>query len=446
MKRFVVGALSGLLALASAVGADDTEKLISILPSTQPTTKPTTKPALPPLTAKISPDAKALLDQMTAAYGELKSLEVAGTISFDGDIAGKKEQEKDDFTGSFAAPNKFRHEMKGNMVAGSTGEKAYVLSVEENTYIQKEAPKDRVAADEAPRAIWDVLMTQNPSVGLALASDMTRQLVGAVAVSAASMIPDVTPEMLEKGTEVSKVSEVNVGGTAYPALKVSNAMTEWTLAIDPKTHLLRQVIVDQKKLLETAGQVDVKKALLTLDYATVKPGAKVAGEQFAWAAPANARELTATAARHGGGSGEVASPLVGKPAPDFKLPGLDGKDVSLSEQKGSVVVVDFWATWCGPCVESLPHLNKLYEDKKGAGLKVLAVSVDQDRAKVPPFVAETKLTLKVLLDSDEQSAAEKYGVTGIPQTVVIGKDGMVKKVFVGGDPEAIAKAVDEALK
>lgn len=121
----------------------------------------------------------------------------------------------------------------------------------------------------------------------------------------------------------------------------------------------------------------------------------------------------------------------------------------MADQKGSVVIVDFWATWCGPCVEALPHLNKLYEEKKAAGLKVLAVSVDDEKEKVAPFVATNRLTMRVLLDNEEQKVAEKYGVQGIPQTVIIGKDGIVKKVFVGTGPQTddeMRKIVEEAMK
>ena len=215
---------------------------------------------------------------------------------------------------------------------------------------------------------------------------------------------------------------------------------------------LKDASAEEVKKLTDKFAADAKK--VTDDHlAAVKKlpeasDAAVKDEQFAWTPPASARELTAAAMAQDDGGGAGAA-LVGKPAPEFKLSTPEGKDVSLADQKGHVVVVDFWATWCGPCVASLPHLNKLYEDKKEAGLKVLAISVDEDKTKVPPFVAAKKLTLTVLLDNDEQKVAEKYGVMGIPQTVVIGKDGTVKKVFVGfgpGSEDELRKVVEEAMK
>src|SRR5439155_11487496 len=147
-----------------------------------------------------------------------------------------------------------------------------------------------------------------------------------------------------------------------------------------------------------------------------------------------------------GAPGEAATALVGKPAPDFTLPGLDDKPVALADLKGSVVVLDFWATWCGPCVASMPHLDKLYKEESPAGLKLYAINLQEDKVKVHKFTESKQLGLPVLLDSKGE-VAKKYLVSGIPQTVVIGKDGLVKKVIVGfgGDESELRAAVDAAI-
>ena len=412
-----------------------------------PASQPATQPASRKLEAKVSPEARKTLDEMKVAYASLKSLELAGSTTFDGDISGKKDHETDALTATFAAPNQFRHEMKGNMIAGSTGEKAYVLSIEDNTFARKDAPRDRVAAAEAPRAVWDVVVLQNPSLAMALSRDAANQLVEGATAFALSYAKDKPAAEVEKGTELKKVDDVKISEKSFTALKLTNVGGEFTILVDPESHLLRRVSIDQASFFKHLGQPDVKQAVTTIDYATTTLNPKTTPEQFAWTPPAGARELTAAMAKDEGDNAAMA--LVGKAAPDFKLKDLKGNDVALADQKGSVVIIDFWATWCGPCIQSLPHLNKLYEDKKGAGLKVFAVSVDEDKAKVPPFVESKKLTVTVLLDNDEQKVAEKFGVQGIPQTVIVGKDGTVKKVFVGfgpGTEDEMRKAVEDAMK
>ena len=135
-----------------------------------------------------------------------------------------------------------------------------------------------------------------------------------------------------------------------------------------------------------------------------------------------------------GGSGDP-NRLVGKPAPGFSLGTVNGPQVELQDQKGKVVLLDFWATWCGPCQESLPHTQKLSADKDLAdrGLIVWAVNDAEDKDTVDKFLTQNDYTLNVPLDSNG-SVMSDYDVRGIPTLVIIGRDQTVKSVFVGYDP------------
>ena len=144
-----------------------------------------------------------------------------------------------------------------------------------------------------------------------------------------------------------------------------------------------------------------------------------------------------------------AKSLEGQPAPVFTLATIQGKDVSLAKEKGNVVVLDFWATWCPPCRESLPHLQAIHADKELAdkGLKVFAVNLKEDKDTAKNYVQQNNLTFPVPLDK-VGGVATKYKVRGIPTTVVIGRDGKIAKVFVGfgqGSEERMRQAIKEAL-
>jgi thiol-disulfide isomerase/thioredoxin len=146
-------------------------------------------------------------------------------------------------------------------------------------------------------------------------------------------------------------------------------------------------------------------------------------------------------------------PLVGQPAPDFTLTTVTGQPVKLSSLRGSVVVLDFWATWCPPCRISLPHLQKISADPSLAarGLKVLGVNKEEDKDTIAAFLKEKNYTFTVPMDATG-SAGAAYQLQGIPTTVIIGRDGIIKSGFSGLDPadpdgnalnQAIAMALDE---
>lgn len=145
-----------------------------------------------------------------------------------------------------------------------------------------------------------------------------------------------------------------------------------------------------------------------------------------------------------GGSSGLESPLVGQPAPAVELKLLDGTPYKLAGRKGRVVVLDFWASWCGPCVQSMPLVDEVVREFADRGVELLAVNLEEPPEKARGLLDRLKLTVPVALDRDGAVAA-KYGVTSIPQAVVIGRDGKVARLYVGGG-KAAAEALRAALK
>ena len=126
------------------------------------------------------------------------------------------------------------------------------------------------------------------------------------------------------------------------------------------------------------------------------------------------------------------SPLrVGQPAPDFTLPGLDGKMVSLSDYRGQVVLVNVWATWCPPCVGEMPSMEKLYRALKGTNFEILAVSIDAlGKEAVAPFMKKYNLSFPALMDPDG-TIKTLFQTTGVPESFIINQEGILIEKVIG---------------
>jgi len=121
----------------------------------------------------------------------------------------------------------------------------------------------------------------------------------------------------------------------------------------------------------------------------------------------------------------------GAVAPDFALPGLNGAPVRLSDHRGKVALLNFWATWCPPCRAEMPSMEKLYQAHRGRGLVILAISGDRTgRQVVESFVQELGLTFPILLDSDGEVFAQ-YGVRGLPTSYLLDRQGRIVSGEVG---------------
>jgi peroxiredoxin len=124
-------------------------------------------------------------------------------------------------------------------------------------------------------------------------------------------------------------------------------------------------------------------------------------------------------------------PLVGAPAEDFRLADLEGKQQSLSQYRGKVVLVNFWATWCKPCTTEMPAMQTTYDKLRDKGFVVLAINELEDDAKVREHIKQHGHTFPVLMDRDNK-VANQFGVFGLPVSVFIDEKGVVQEYIKGG--------------
>lgn len=124
------------------------------------------------------------------------------------------------------------------------------------------------------------------------------------------------------------------------------------------------------------------------------------------------------------------SPQLGEPAPDFQFQTPEGQATSLSDLRGKAVLVNFWATWCGPCRMEMPFIQQVYNEWQERGLVVLAINLGEGSDKVTSFVESYNISFPVLLDTN-QEVARGYNIQYIPTTFFIDRDGIIQDMKIG---------------
>ena len=136
-----------------------------------------------------------------------------------------------------------------------------------------------------------------------------------------------------------------------------------------------------------------------------------------------------------------------RPAPDVHFKLLDGTQTSLASMAGEVVLVDFWATWCKPCLKSMPEIQKLHDELSASGFRAIGVSIDEGGdKKVRETVQKKKFTYPIAIDHQEAPAWEAFHVPAIPAMYLVSRDGVIAKQWVGKvDIDEVCKAAREAV-
>ena len=148
------------------------------------------------------------------------------------------------------------------------------------------------------------------------------------------------------------------------------------------------------------------------------------------------------------GSAHGRMPDLGSAAPDFTLRSSTGKNLKLSEYRGQVVMINFWATWSAPCRQEMPHLNRLYEQYRKAGFMLLGVNIDDNPKVAQAMVEQLGVRFPVLYDTSKQ-VSKRYDVDAMPSTVIVDRDGKVQYLHRGyrsGTEQQYEAKVREILK
>lgn len=138
----------------------------------------------------------------------------------------------------------------------------------------------------------------------------------------------------------------------------------------------------------------------------------------------------------------ASSGLTGKPAPDFALKSSTGENLRLSEYRGDVVMINFWATWCGPCRQEMPLLDQLYTRYERVGFNLLGVNIDDDSNRAMDMIRELGVNFPVLFDARKE-VSKLYDVDAMPVTVLVDRTGNVRYVHQGYKPGYEEKYLDQ---
>ena len=362
--------------------------------------------------AQAPPDPKALLAKVRQTYRGLDRMRIEGIVRVELKAAAANQSFESPVRVAIQRPNRIASEMKNAMLGMqyvSDGQSMVIYSEQFNQFMRRPLTSS-----------GDSLFTMTPSA-------VSRYFTVDEGVKNARWVRD---ESVSVGGQPVPCAVLEVT-YEHPALQ-GQEFSPTTLWIDrARSVVLRESLMVTGNSPQAGGTMHLAQ---TTRFEFVDLNATLPDSTFAFQAPAGAQEVT----QIGPQQQSTHSDFEGRPAPDFTLTDLAGKPVKLSSLRGKVVLLDFWATWCGPCRIEMPRVQKLHREFRAKGLVVYGVNVGEGAAKVRPFLTKNSYTFPILLDR-EKSVMEKYGVNGIPTLVIVDRKGTVHSYFVGVREDSVLR-------
>ncbi len=371
-----------------------------------------------PLLSQSSQDAQGLLKKVSDTYKNLKSYHFEGTTTMEVKAEGMQQKMEMPMVMAAAKPGKTRLEIKNpmtGMLRVSNGETTWMYIPRLKQFTKRTAATVETAGGESEKTGLDAALSGSPLAQFEQLADKAK---------GAKMLREETTEIDGKKIDCYVVELPQELPKNLPVQMESSPKTLW---IDKARYL----VVKESFSGKMSSPMGEMQMFTTTVFNVAKINEPVSETLFTFTPPEGAKEVAEL-------SFPGAASLAGKEAGDFTLKDLKGREFNLKNLRGKVVVLNFWATWCGPCRLELPHLEKLHQEFKDKGLVVLGVN-DEESETAREFVKSNNYSFPTLSDT-KREVAKLYKISAIPTLIVVDREGKISTHFVGMRSEEEVRA------